>query len=116
MHTRFAVLAGVIGLLVVWRLVTDPSLPERARRARVATFLALPLVSAVAWFGFFAAIYGTPNPTAPYGADPGTRAAYVPGGLIALFFDEQFGLITYTPVFAAAALGLWKEDGARIPA
>ena len=108
LHTRFAVLAGVVGLLVLWRLVTDESRPLGARRARVATFLALPLVSAAGWFTFFEVIYGTPNPTAPYGADPGTRLAYVPGGLVALLFDEQFGLITYAPVLCVAAIGFWR--------
>jgi hypothetical protein len=70
-------------------------------------FLAVPAAAALVWFAYFWTIYGTPNPTAPYGADSGARLAYVPGGMIALFFDQQFGLLAYSPILAATGLGLW---------
>jgi hypothetical protein len=117
LHTRFAILAGVIGLLVVWRLVTDPSRSPDARRARVAAFLCLPLVSAAGWLALFQFIYGTPDPTAPYGdtsgAD-GTHLRNIPGGLTALLFDEQFGLVIYAPVLLIGLIAVARAADRRL--
>jgi hypothetical protein len=77
-------------------------------------FLIVPCVSAAAWFGFFQVIYGTPNPAAPYGTSGASRAAYVPGGLIGLLFDEQFGLLAYAPVMAFAIVGLVRTRRAGV--
>jgi hypothetical protein len=106
LHTRFAVLAGAIGLLVVaglWRL---PGADRKSRARRLAAFLAVPAVSAVAWLSFFHALYGTINPAAPYGPDSGGGSwRFVPGGLLALLLDGQYGLLVYTPILGAAILG-----------
>lgn len=107
LHSRFVVFAAGLGLLVTWRLVRGAA---DGRWRRVATFLAVPVVSAGAWFAYFQIIYGTFNPSAPYGTSPGIRLAYVPGGVAGLIFDEQFGLLTYAPVLAAAAFaGLGRK-------
>jgi hypothetical protein len=116
LHTRFSVLAAGFGAIVVWQLLTE----ERTigeRRARLAAFAAIPVLSAIAWFSFFIAIYGTPNPTAPYGntnGPDGTHLLYAPGGLIGLFLDEQFGLFTYAPILMVAVLGLTRVGCDRI--
>ncbi|HEY7474569.1 MAG TPA: hypothetical protein VH679_06130, partial [Vicinamibacterales bacterium] len=52
----------------------------------------------------FQLIYGTPNPAAPYGDRPEASWAFVPGGLAGLLFDQQFGLLAYSPILAAAAV------------
>ena len=91
---------------ILWQLFRDGEASPAARLKRVAGFLAVPAVSAIAWFGFFLVVYGTADPRAPYGDSPDTRFAYVPGGVLALLFDQQFGLLTYSPVLAAAAAGL----------
>ncbi|MGE5834341.1 MAG: hypothetical protein ACM4AI_07680 [Acidobacteriota bacterium] len=106
LHTRFAVLAAGFGLAIVWSITRDRASPRDERVRRLVWFLALPLVSAVAWLGFFQVIYGTPNPSAPYGPRPEASLAFVPGGLAGLLFDQQFGLMAYAPVLAAAALGV----------
>jgi hypothetical protein len=103
LHTRFSVLAAGLGLVVAWLLLTDARRSTAERWRRMAAFFLVPAVSAAGWFLFFQVIYGTPNPTAPYGADRSTSLAYVPGGLVALFADAQFGLVVYSPVFIAAA-------------
>jgi hypothetical protein len=64
------------------------------------------LVSLTAWFGYFWSIYGTPNPTAPYGSLPESSLRYVPGGMVGLAFDQQFGLLAYSPVLAFAVAPL----------
>ena len=60
-HTRFALTAAAIGLIVVARQIDAP---DRIRR--IMTFAAVPAAGAVAWFSFFYVVYGTPNPAAPY--------------------------------------------------
>jgi hypothetical protein len=55
-------------------------------------------------------IYGTFNPSAPYGAAPVTFLSYVPGGLVALFLDQQFGLLTFAPALGIAGLALFGRD------
>ncbi len=92
MHTRFAVLAGGLGALILLRLGRTPNAPAKA-----AALLAVPLLSALGWIAYFIRLYGTPDPSAPYGAEPGSFA-FVPDGLAGLFFDQRFGLFAYAPV------------------
>ena len=101
MHTRFAALAGTLGALVILRLGRSPNALVKA-----GAFLVAPIVSAIGWIAFFMVIYGTPDPSAPYGNEPGSFA-FVPDGLAGLFFDQRFGLFAYAPVllFAVAGIG-----------
>ena len=100
LHTRFAVLAGIIGILVVLRLTTRP-----AWFAKAAAFLAVPAILGVAWFTFFYVIWGSANPTVAYGADTSTAMSYVPRGVIGLVFDQQFGVLTTAPIYVMALVG-----------
>ncbi len=101
LHSRFAVLAAGLGALVLLRLARTKNPAGKA-----VAFLAVPAVSAVSWVGFFIAIYGTPNPSAPYGAGEIGSFRFVPGGLLGLLFDQRFGLLAYAPVVAVACAGL----------
>lgn len=105
LHTRFAVLAAALGLAIGVRLWRDTAATPRERRVRLAAFFLVPCLSAAAWFGFFYALYGTFSPTAPYTGDDQSSLRYIPGALVALLFDGQFGLLAYTPVLAVAILG-----------
>ncbi|MFI5177260.1 MAG: hypothetical protein ACHQO8_01775 [Vicinamibacterales bacterium] len=114
LHSRFSVLAAGLGALVAWRLLVEPGrlMPERLRRLSV--FAIVPVMSAAAWFAYFVVIYGTPNPAAPYGntsGPDGTHVSYAPGGLVGLLLDEQFGLVMYAPVLAAAVVGFVRGRG-----
>lgn len=100
MHSRFSVLAAGIGALVLLRL---GSVPDPA--AKAAAFLAVPILSALGWFGYFIRIYGTPNPSAPYAPEPASLA-FVPDGLAGLLFDQRFGLLAYAPVLLFAFIGI----------
>jgi hypothetical protein len=101
LHTRFALIAGALGLALVLRLWRDP-----ARRRDLWRFLSVPVASALAWFGYFVVIYGTPNPAAPYGTRPEGGLAFIPAGVTGLLFDQQFGLLTTAPVLVAGVAGL----------
>ena len=100
MHTRFAALASALGALVLLRLGAAPNAWSKA-----GAFLVVPIVSAIAWIGSFVAIYGTPDPSAPYGGEPGSFA-FVPDGLAGLLFDQRFGLFMYAPVLLFAGAGI----------
>jgi hypothetical protein len=101
LHTKFVVMLAALLMLLLLRL--------RAR-ARDAFALFLPVTaSLIAWFAFFAIIYGTPDPQAPYGGSvaQSVRFENVPRGLLGLLFDQKFGLLVYTPAYVLAALGVW---------
>jgi hypothetical protein len=100
LHSRFALLAGTLGALILLRLW---STPDRLRK--VAAFVAIPIVSGVGWIGYFVAIYGVADPAAPYGGGDLGSVAYIADGLAGLFFDQRFGLLTYAPVLVFAIAG-----------
>jgi hypothetical protein len=101
LHTRAAILAAAFGLGIVAAAVW-----RRAPWSRLAAFAVVPIVSAGGWFLYFARIYGTLDPSAPYGGYTQTAWAHVPGGVAGLLLDAQFGLLGVAPVFALAAVGL----------
>jgi hypothetical protein len=101
LHTRFAVLACGLGALILLRLSSTKN-----PAAKAVAFLSIPAVSAILWVGFFVAIYGTPDPSAPYGPGEIGSFRFVPGGLGGLLFDQRFGVVTYAPVLAFAFAGL----------
>ena len=99
LHTRFAVLAAGLGLMIVLRL-------RQQGLRRIAIFLAAPVAGAAAWFAFFQAIYGTPSPIAPWGGTDGSSLSWIPTGLAGALFDQQFGLLPYAPSLIAGLAGL----------
>jgi hypothetical protein len=100
-HPRFAVLAAALGLVLAGR-----ALRETRLAASIVSFVAIPLVSAAAWFGYFRSIYGRFDPAAAYGHYTQMSAARIPVGLLGLLFDQQYGLLVYAPVFAVGIAGV----------
>ncbi len=101
LHSRFAVLAGCLGALVLLRLSST-----RNAAAKAVAFLSVPAVSAMAWMTFFRVIYGIADPSAPYGPAREFSLSFIPGGLAGLLFDQRFGLIANAPVLLVAFAGL----------
>jgi hypothetical protein len=100
LHSRFAVTAGALGAVVIAR-----QLATADRTRRIAAFAVGPIAGALAWFSFFYVVYGTPNPTAPYGGYTQSSLANMPRGLTGLLFDQQFGLLPHAPVYLCAFAG-----------
>ena len=101
LHTRNAVIAGVVGVAMVLRLLA------RADRWRaIAAYAVVPVLSAGLWFTTFYLIYGTFNPAAPYGGYADSRPEYLLPGVPGLFFDQQYGFLATAPGFVAALAGL----------
>jgi hypothetical protein len=101
LHTRFAIISAALGLILVVRL-----LATTIGRARIPSLLALPIVSAIGWFGFFRVVYGRFDPSSPYGEDTQTSAANILNGFPALLFDQQFGVLPNAPIYAFCFAGL----------
>jgi len=115
LHTRYAAIAGPLALVVAGRLVwpRDAPAPWSARVRALAAVAVPALVSAVAWFAMFQAIYGTWDPRAPYGHATDMRWARVPHGVAGLLLDQQFGLLPNAPIYVAALAGyvaLWRRN------
>jgi hypothetical protein len=104
LHTRFAVIAGLGGLAVVVAVAASRGLPWRERVMRLAAFLSVPVVSAMAWLLSFWMIYGTWDPRAPYRGAESIRD-WIWGSVVGLYADQQFGLFAFAPVMAAAFVG-----------
>ena len=107
LHTRFAVLAATLGGLILVRLART-----RNPFTNATAFLAVPAAGAIAWLGFFLVVYGTLDPTAPYGGEVGSSFAFLPNGFGGLFFDQGFGLLATAPVLARRV----RRFRARAPA
>ena len=97
LQTRLAVLAIAAAVSVCLRV--------RSRRQLLA-FAVVPIVGAALWFGFFVVVYGTPNPTAPYGPYTQTSVVNLLRGFPGLLFDQQFGLIPNAPVYGFVLVGV----------
>jgi hypothetical protein len=100
MHTRFATLAGCLGALILLRMSRVPN-----AAAKALAFLAVPSVSFLGWIAYFIAIYGTADPSVPYGGEEGS-VRFVLDGLGGLLFDQRFGLFAYAPVLIVSFIGV----------
>ena len=103
LHTRFAVLAGTLGGLILVRIARAPNPVPKA-----IAFLAAPAASAVAWLFFFTILYGAPDPSAPYGGRIENSFAFLPNGIGGILFDQGFGLLATAPVLAVAFAGFTR--------
>jgi hypothetical protein len=97
LNVRYAILAAIV---VVAALARRPVF-------RVAAGWMTPgVVSAVALALYHQALYGFADPRRVYGRRPEFSSDVVPTGLPGLFFDQEFGLLAYAPVFVLAVPGL----------
>lgn len=99
MKYSFLLLGATVCLLIrLWPRVAD-----------AARLLAPMAVSGLLWFSSFYLMYGTPNPTVVYGygAGAGLELSNVPRGILGLLFDQEFGLLIYSPVYALSVVGAW---------
>ena len=100
LHVRYSLL--LVGITVCLLVRLWP------RRRLAGGFLAPMAVSGALWLLSFYVMYGTPNPTMPYGYDgAGLDLSNIPRGVLGLLFDQEFGLLTYSPIYVMAGLGAW---------
>ena len=65
-------------------------------------------LSGALWLLSFYVMYGTPNPTVQYGySGAGLELSNIPRGVLGLLFDQEYGLLTYNPIYVLVGLGVW---------
>jgi hypothetical protein len=102
MHTRYVIVSVGLGLAVL-----AVAMRHRTRtRVLLAWLIGPAATGALLWFGFFWLVYGTPNPSAPYGAYTQTAWRQIPPGLLGLLVDQQFGVLATAPVLVLAMTAL----------
>ncbi len=96
-----AILPWLGSRLVAISVTAGICLVLRMRSGRQLLSLAVPgVIGAGLWFLYFYAIYGTFNPSAPYGHYTQMAAANLVRSVPGLLFDQQFGLLPNAPVYA----------------
>src|SRR4029079_13372666 len=98
LHSRFAILAGGLGLVIALRLLS-------AGWRRAAIFLAIPAAASILWLGFFWWIWGAATPAAPWGSGLTAKIEWIPRGVVGLLFDPQAGLFVPAPAYLLAVIG-----------
>jgi hypothetical protein len=105
LHTRLALPAAAMAFALLLRLAAMAR--GRAKWVSIAAF-AIPIaVSITVWFAFFRIVYGTFNPSAPYGDQLPLDLLHVTRGLLGLIADQQFGLLPNAPIHILCGAGLW---------
>ncbi len=112
LSTKYAPMSAALVLVAGLRLKSEPaSLLRNPKAWAVAGPFA---VSLIGWLSFFYLIWGIPLPTAPYGALVQTSPLNLLFGAPGLFFDQEYGLLAFAPVYVLAATGLyqmWRAGG-----
>ena len=107
LHMKFSLLLFVSGVWLAFRLWP---------RVRLVVALLAPIgVSGLLWLGSFYVMYGEFNPTVAYGfsEDAPLQWSNIPRGLLGLSFDQEYGLLPYSPIYALALVGAWRMVRSR---
>jgi len=132
--TKYAPMAAVLWLLIAartWQTRSPEStrstpstrvtwatrvtrVPRVTRVTRDFLYLFGPFaVSCGCWLAWFWWLWGTPSPTAPYGASHQMSFESLKAGFPGVFGDQEYGAVASAPALALAAIGwwrLWKRD------
>ena len=101
LHTKFSILLIAVVVLMLVRLWP---------RIVPALFLLTPVACSVfLWLFSLYVMYGVSNPTVAYNysAGAGLETANIPRGVLGLLFDQEYGLLVYSPVYLLAFAGCW---------
>jgi hypothetical protein len=95
-----------VRLSIVAVILLAHALAGRPRIRAAFAFVGPGLVSAAGLAAYHWWLYGFWDPRRVYGRRPEFSAAGLSSGVPGLFFDQEFGLLVYAPVFALALPGL----------
>jgi hypothetical protein len=115
LSTKYAPMSAALLLVVIFRLrKNEPA--SFLRNSKIWAVVGPYAISLAAWFAFFYAIWGVPLPTAPYGSLTQTTPLNLRFGAPGLFFDQEYGLLAFAPVYILAATGLFQmwKSGAEL--
>ncbi len=107
LNVRYAILAAAVAGALAWRLLEEVrSRREPALLARTILPPALLLIgSALAISLYHHALWGFFDPRRVYGRRREFSLDILPEGLPGLFFDQEFGLLVYAPIFVLSLAG-----------
>lgn len=96
LHAKFIVLIVGLAAGLLIRIAWRPRL--------IIALMAPMAVSVVIWLYAFYVMYGVVDPFIPYGSGSLQRfsSGNIPRGVLGLLFDQEYGLLTYAPVYALA--------------
>ncbi len=100
LHTKFLALLVPLTLCLLLRVW---------KRPLAIIMLGVPIaVSLAGWLWSFWAMYGVASPFIPYGSVNPFRLAWshVPRGVLGSLFDQEFGLLIYSPIYVLSLAGL----------
>lgn len=112
LSTKYAPMSAALLLVAVVRLKSGHA--PLLRNPKVWAVVVPYALSLIGWLAFFYAIWGIPLPMAPYGALVQTSPLNLIFGAPGLFFDQEYGLLAFAPVYVLAATGLyqmWRTGG-----
>ena len=107
LSTKYAAMAIVLAAILAW---------NQRRSVGAAVVLGTMVTSLAAWFGFFYFIWGVPLPSAPYGSNTQISLWTFFSGFPGVFFDQEYGVVTYAPVLGLGLVGLagmWRDPRTR---
>ncbi len=108
LSTKYAPMSAALMAVALGRRVWPLHAGEARWNVAGALRLAAPYgLSLLGWFAFFYAYWGTPMPSAPYGAMVQTEIANTVFGVPGLLFDQEYGLLVYAPAYVLAGAGFW---------
>src|SRR5262249_2897004 len=105
LHTRLALPAATLVVLVALRIVTDRSLREGRWRPLFALMGPCAVIVG-GWLLFFRTIHHTFSPVSAYGNVPLEIRRIAPG-FLGLLADQEFGLMWIAPVHLVSVAGVW---------
>jgi hypothetical protein len=107
LSTKYAGMAMVLALMLAWTY---------RRSVSAVVVLGTMAISVAGWLTFFYVIWGIPLPSAPYGFNTQTSVRTFLSGFPGVFFDQEYGVVTYAPVLGLALVGLagmWRDGRHR---
>ena len=112
LSTKYAPMSAALVLVAVLRLKRGPA--PLLRNPKIWAVVGPYALALAGWSAFFYAIWGIPLPMAPYGALVQTSPLNLAFGAPGLFFDQEYGLLAFAPVYVLAVTGLyqmWRSGG-----
>ena len=106
LHTRLALPAAILGLVLVLRIGRGCRSGTHWRG--LAAFGAPIALSVCGWLAFFRIAYGTFNPAAPYSDQLPIAIPNIASGLLGLIADQEFGLVPNAPISLLWLGGFWS--------
>jgi hypothetical protein len=107
LNVRYAILSVAVAGALAWRITGEA--PARSGSARLVRTLLPPALilagSALLISLYHHALWGFFDPRRVYGRRREFSLDILPQGLPGLFFDQEFGLLVYAPIFVLSAAG-----------